>query len=415
MLAAMMTRAPTQTQTDLFGDVPQPDETHATMPPANDASTAASAQALRIVPGQARLSPAQQRFNKLLSRVANLQRSQAALDALVLRWAGPHQQTLATLQQASSQCMLEMLLFLHERLQRPGLTQSQRKNLREMVRLLVEQMEPEGHPQVLALVDLYISEEERALFAEDQEADLAELREMLTQMAGRPIEGLDEVQDPEEMLAMLGRQMQREQQARQSKLDARRAARKAAKGPSARERQAAAAQQDARTALRTVFRQLASALHPDRETDPEAREHKTRLMSEANAAYERQDLSTLLRLQLEVAQISPESLARMADEKLAAMSLLLKEQVAALEADLRMAEARASQALGFAISASTPEAVVARQVEHSQQQMREMLQAMRDDLQQVQEDEGLKRWLKTQKAIAKERAQRQAMDFSDFF
>ena len=400
------------TRKTLFDDLQQPDPE---LPAGARPATADGAQALRIVPGQNRLSPAQQRFNKLMGRVSHLQHSQAALDAMVLRWAGPHRQTMAGLQAQAEQCMLEMLLFLHERLQRQGLTTAQRKNLREMVCSLIDQLEPQGHPQVVALVDLYTDEQERALFEEDHQADLAELRAMMNQLAGRPIEGLDKVQDPEAMMALLMREMQQADQARQARSKARREARKAARGPSAREQQAAAAQQDARSALRTVFRQLASALHPDREPDPAARDHKTRLMSEANAAYERQDLSTLLRLQLQVAQISPESLARLADEKLAAMSLLLKEQVAALEADLRMAQARACQALGFAVSADTPEAIVARLVEDAQQEMREMLQAMRDDLQQVQDDHGLKRWLKDQKAMVKEHARMQAMDPYDFF
>ena len=54
-------------------------------------------------------------------------------------------------------------------------------------------------------------------------------------------------------------------------------------------------QHDADTLLRRLFRQLASALHPDRETDPQARLRKTALMSEANAAYEKRDLVTCCR------------------------------------------------------------------------------------------------------------------------
>ena len=42
---------------------------------------------------------------------------------------------------------------------------------------------------------------------------------------------------------------------------------------------------DAKSAIRTVFRQLASALHPDREPDEQERLRKTGLMSEVNAAY----------------------------------------------------------------------------------------------------------------------------------
>ena len=51
---------------------------------------------------------------------------------------------------------------------------------------------------------------------------------------------------------------------------------------------------DARSTARTLFRQLASALHPDRETDEQERLRKAKPMSEANTACGKNDLSALL-------------------------------------------------------------------------------------------------------------------------
>jgi hypothetical protein len=47
---------------------------------------------------------------------------------------------------------------------------------------------------------------------------------------------------------------------------------------------ATAQTEDATGALRTIYHQLVSALHPDRETDPQEQLRKTALMKEANAA-----------------------------------------------------------------------------------------------------------------------------------
>lgn len=383
---------------DLFGEVPAPEPQ----------AVLATGQSLRIAPTRAKLSPAQQRFNRLISRIANLQQAQQEFEALMLRWAGPHQTTMAQLQQETEQTERDMLQVLHERLQRPGLSRSQRQRLHEMVKNLV--MLHASHPQVQPLEAQYVDDNDKALAEEEERLDLAQMRAMAQGMAGAAIPGLDQMRDPQDIMAALAQEMQRQQEAQA----ARRQARKARKAPTARQQRQAEQQLEARSALRTVFRQLASALHPDRETDPERRAHKTELMSLANAAYERQDLAALLRLQLQVAQVSPEDLGRLADDKVDALSLLLKEQVAALEADLQAAEWRACEMLGFPLDARTHEAVVARQVGQVQQTAREILAQMREDVQLVQQDEGLKRWLKLQKAVARQMA-RSGADLDDFF
>jgi hypothetical protein len=84
--------------------------------------------------------------------------------------------------------------------------------------------------------------------------------------------------------------------------------------------------ESAQQRLRSLFRQLASALHPDREPDPERRLVKTALMSEANAAHERRDWLALLDIQQRAAISTPASPA--SDAQLAEVTVLLKQQVA---------------------------------------------------------------------------------------
>ncbi|HEX5784932.1 MAG TPA: hypothetical protein VFY35_09420, partial [Burkholderiaceae bacterium] len=141
---------------------------------------------------------------------------------------------------------------------------------------------------------------------------------------------------------------------RQSQRDAKRDAKKEAKRQATRDAQghtslpAPAAspllvslQDDAHTSLRSLYRQLASALHPDREPDPDARQRKTALMSEANAAYARKDYLALQDLQRRAALDGADAQAPLSDDKCQALTLLLKAQVA----DLERERARTQQSL----------------------------------------------------------------------
>lgn len=197
------------------------------------------------------------------------------------------------------------------------------------------------------------------------------------------------------------------------KLDAQREAKRARKAPTARQKQAQQTQQDADSAIRAIFRQLASALHPDREPDPAERERKTELMTQANTAYERRDLNALLRLQMQVAQIDEQSIAKLTDEKLAAMSTVLKEQVAALEQGLAEAEMRASHEFGFIVYSRQSEASLLSRMNSERRVLEELLDVAQTDLILVQNDAGLKRWLKEQKMYYKQTA-RQEIDMDDF-
>lgn len=87
--------------------------------------------------------------------------------------------------------------------------------------------------------------------------------------------------------------------------------------------------------LREVYRKLASGLHPDRERDPAERARKTALMQRANRAYDARDLLQLLALQIEVAQIDPEHLSAIGDDRLAHYNRVLTEQVAELEREIQ--------------------------------------------------------------------------------
>lgn len=378
------------------------------MTPSTEASqdAAMSLSALMVQPAvDAPLSPAQQRFNALLGRIEALSGQIQRLQGWSDRCRFAHIQTLRESVQQAQLHRKNLLLLVHDRLQSSDLTDRQRRMARALVLGLIGQLAATADPQVQALADLYVSEEDTQEAAQEQAEAAQRLRERIEQALGQPIDQPGQYQTPEAMMQAGMRQWQRQQEADAQRKAAKRAARKAHKQRAAAEQgqvpPALLREADAKSAIRTVFRQLASALHPDREPDEQERLRKTALMSEANAAYEKKDLSTLLRLQMQVAQVNPQSTSRMADDKLMALSLLLKAQVAALEDDLDQLQSRLSRELCVSIRSDTDEATWAQSLQRLQADQRHISDSLGADLRRIQNEAEFKRWLKEQWQLAK--------------
>lgn len=350
---------------------------------------ALSVQAHADVP----LTAAQQRYNALLARIEVLSGQIERLQAWSDQHRHAHVQALYQAVQEARTARQNLLVYLHEQLQTDVLTAQQQRMARTQVRLFLDQLMPSADPQVQALAELYQLDDEE--LAEERAQEAQRLREQIEAALGQPIESPDQYQTPEEMMAAGMRQWQRQQQADEARKAAKRAARKALKKPAVQE-QAEVQQADARSALRTVFRQLASALHPDREPDEQLRVRKTTLMSEVNAAYEKNDLSTLLRLQMQVTLTGESVSSRLADDKLAAMSLLLKEQVTVLEDDLAQLESRLSRELCVPVSAQQDLAHMTQALQRLQADQRHVADRLSADGKRIQNEAELKRWLKEQ-------------------
>ena len=360
----------------------------------------------------AQLTPAQQRFNDLLAQIERLSGQIQRLEAWSDKHRYAHIQALRESVQLSQSHRQSLLLFVHERLQTADFTDRQQRMARGLVRGLMAHLATTNDPQVQALVDLYVSEEDEQEAADEQAEAAQHLRERIEEALGQPLEKPSQYQTPEEMMAAGMRQWQRQQQADEDRKTAKRAARKAQK--QAQKKSAAAdkgevpaalmRELDAKSAIRTIFRHLASALHPDREPDEQERLRKTALMSEVNAAYEKNDLTTLLRLQMQVTQVNPQKKADsalMADDQLIAMSLLLKEQVAALEDDLAKLESRLSRELCVPVRADADELEMTQSLKRIQADQRHSAESLAADLRRIQNDAELKRWLKEQWQLAK--------------
>lgn len=345
-----------------------------------------------------RLSPAQQRFNRLLARVealtGQIEATRQAVDAHRPRQA----RELAELEQRHGALMQRMALWLDERLRAKSLTAAQKRMATEILISLSEALAAQGDAEMQALHDRHSPDD----LAAKQGASVQGMKDMLEEVLGKPLEAAGDGDDMEALLHAAMKEMDEKAQAAHAQREAQQAARRSRKAKTARQQQAEQQQADAQSALRTLFRQLASALHPDRETDPQERERKSALMAEANAAYRRRDLTALLTLQLRVEQAEPGAIARMAEDKVAALNLLLKDQVAALEQDLYAVEMQARSEFGLAPYGAVTAASLARTLAQQCQQLEQDIAHMNKDLRRVQDDAEFKRWLKEQTSAARQ-------------
>lgn len=164
--------------------------------------------------------------------------------------------------------------------------------------------------------------------------------------------------------------------------------------------------------MRDIFRKLASALHPDRETDAQQRKVKTALMQKANQAYAANDLLALLELQLQIEQIDASHIASASAERLKHYNKVLGEQLAELKAEIEGVELRFCYDHGLepGRTAIDPRKLGPLLEQHSRQLRLELSQQQRE-LRTLADATATKRWLKQQRQLLRE----PAYGFDPFF
>lgn len=234
----------------------------------------------------------------------------------------------------------QMIDLVDDMLSRPGpgrrLTRLERAKLEQLLLNLVTGLLDGRDDQVLeALHDKYSGVSHRQV----RQSQMKMTEAMLNDVLGLDVEA--GATTPEELLERARKQMEErvEEQARQKdEWENKRAAGQSrasqARAEAAQARRDQAAREISQS-LREVYRKLASALHPDREPDAEARQRKTLMMQRVNQAYADDDLLTLLGLQLEIEQIDAAHLANIPPQRLAHYIQILREQLVDLEFEIK--------------------------------------------------------------------------------
>jgi hypothetical protein len=341
------------------------------------------------------LTAAQKRFNTLIRQIEQARQTLAAWHENIAAYREAHGRVLVPLQTELLAGRRQWAFALDGLLAQPGWTKAERATLRELVRDAAGELLA-ARDDDTALKDLYDKHGKVDFDTERREAARA-MKDLTEELTGLDL-GDDEIHTQADLLERVQQGVQERAAAEQAQASARAA--RGRKGAAQQRREAEA--QQATQSVREIFRKLASALHPDRESDERQRQAKTALMQRVNQAYAANDLLALLELQLEIEQIDPSHIANAGDARLKHYNKVLSEQLANLRGEIDAVEMgwRVEFALepGWGMNPRRMGALL----EETSRQWRADLAEQQRDMRVLSDAAATKRWLKRQQQLLRE-------------
>jgi hypothetical protein len=289
----------------------------------------------------------------------------------------------------------QMLLLLDQAFGHRLLGKREKEKVASLICMLAEDfLDSEDDDEVSAIYEKYGDDSD---LDDDDEDESALFKAMLEEMLGGPLGDDIDTSSPEALHAALRSKLAEETQRVEQAAHERDAKRKKPAKPSAREERAQAEAQRLKQSVRDIYRKLASALHPDRETDKAEHVRETALMQRVNVAYAANDLLGLLELQLEVEQLDQAGLDNMDEAGIVQFNKILCGQLAELKHEND--ELEFNLLIDFSMpmyTKMTPQEMVSI-LQERKQEMQAEIEQLTQDLVNFQDIKQLKAWLKTYK------------------
>jgi len=273
------------------------------------------------------LSKGQKIFNTRIKQIENLRARRAAWEAAIPPYQQKYASELLPLIEALMDLQVKLVHWLDGARNEKGLTKTERRMIKSVITELAGELLAERDDAALKAV---YNKYSRSNYDSEETASLEDAKSLLATMFGVELGDDLDMSSPEDVLRHAEAQFEADQQAR----EAPQAKRKKSPKQLAREAQLQAEEAQISQSIREVYRQLASALHPDREPDPQERDRKTALMQRANQAYDKKNLLQLLELQLELEHIDQAAINNLSEDRLMRYNKILKEQLRELEQEI---------------------------------------------------------------------------------
>ena len=289
--------------------------------------------ALRVPPGKAgrALTPEQKRFNSLIRQIEQARETLATWRENIALYRQGHVDVVLPLRTSLIAARKRWVFALDALLGQKGWSRTERKTMRELLRETAGMLlEGNDDSDLRALFDKYSETD----FDTERQQVLHAMKDLTEAMTGLDLGDKAEIRTDADLFRRLHEGM--ETRATQEEVEY--AARQARRRKTAAQKRREAEEQQATQSVREIFRKLASALHPDRETDAKEREVKTALMQQVNRAYAGNDLLTLLELQLQIEQVDANHIATASAQRLKHYNKVLSEQVSELKSEIARVE-----------------------------------------------------------------------------
>ena len=340
------------------------------------------------------LSKGQKAFNTLIKQIEKRRARLSAWEAI-----GPpfHQKFVGEftpLERTLTDLQIRLTHRLDQACDQKGLTKAERRTASDLVAELARDLAAQRDDAELKALYNKHSESD---YDREAAAGLDEMKWMLEDVLGVELGDDPDMSSPEALYQRLQAEMEQRQAqefAESQAREERRAKRKKTAKQIAAEAQAEAEQAQLSLSIREVYRKLASALHPDRESDPQERDRKTSLMQRVNQAYANKNLLQLLELQLELEHIDQHAINNLSEDKLKHYNTILKEQIGELDQEILHVEAEFKDRYGIAPFAIVSPSTVERNLASDISTVRKSVRTLEKDLLAFEDIKQLKLWLK---------------------
>ena len=358
--------------------------------------TKAIRQAVSIAPdhNKASLSRGQKAFNTLIRQIEKRRNHLRAWEAVMPAFQKKYVDELLPLERESTDLHVKMVYRLDGAFDQKGLTKAERRTISELIAGLAGDLIEESDDAQLKVI---YNRHSQSDFDSEAAAELEDIKLALEAMLGVELGDDIDMNSPDEVLQRAHARME-EQHTHEAAANQARQARRAKRKKSAKQL-AAQAKQEAEQAelsqsIREVYRKLASALHPDREADPQERERKTGLMQRANQAYGKNDLLKLLELQLELEHIDQRAINDISEDRLKHYNKVLREQLGELDQEILHVEAGFRHAYGVPPFVEVSPGTVFRNLSNDIVGLQQSMRDLEADLLVFEDLKQFKSWLK---------------------
>jgi len=343
----------------------------------------------------AALSPEQERFRYLIAQLEKVRKSHADWDASVLKFRNDHLQKMQPLRASLSGVCRDTVLVLDGLLDQPGWSRSDRAALQD---LLCGNAGPllDANPEDAELKALFDKHSTVAFDAAKRE-ELQHLKEEAEDFTGLDLGDIDGLRTEDDLVQRVYEEMAAREAANQARHD----------DDSQRHRKTAAqrrAEDDAQLAkqsLREIYRRLASAVHPDRESDAQRREQKNALMQKINQAYASNDLFALFEAQIEIEQLDADDIGEMATQRLKQYNKLLARQLEDAKEKLRSQQANFRMDYELSPGEGLTPQKMSLLIQRQGRAIRAEIARQKQFLEVLASKTSTKRWLKEQRRFAR--------------
>lgn len=145
--------------------------------------------------------------------------------------------------------------------------------------------------------------------------------------------------------------------------------------------------------LRTLYRQLVSHLHPDRELDPKEQIRKTALLSQVTKSYTAKDIHRLLLIHSEISQTNQISKFELPKNKLKIIQKSLQTQLGNLKEQLIESELFIRAELGLDWNIPLDSKGIERFIKKETRELKQQIKLLGNDLRTFSDPDELECWL----------------------